>query len=138
MSLSRNLGTLTSWNPLSHSRPVKGLLYLYLYFRQATISRLTGAMLYFRSVPLNLGQSNIYALWFHTLRLATCLPTVSHSSTVADTSDSDTLRLAVAQSLPFGFTNSNRFTFRSISDFGGDQSRNLRSQWELLVHTCHV
>ena len=29
--LSRNLGTLTFWNPLGHSRPVMGLLYLYLY-----------------------------------------------------------------------------------------------------------
>jgi hypothetical protein len=29
--LSRNLGTLTSWNPLGHPRPVTGLLYLYLY-----------------------------------------------------------------------------------------------------------
>ena len=28
--LSRNLGTLTSWNPLGLSRPVTGLLYLYL------------------------------------------------------------------------------------------------------------
>jgi hypothetical protein len=27
--LSCNLGTLTSWNPLGHSRPVTGLLYLY-------------------------------------------------------------------------------------------------------------
>jgi len=27
--LSRNLGTLTSWNPLGHSGPVMGLLYLY-------------------------------------------------------------------------------------------------------------
>jgi len=26
--LSRNEGTLTSWNPLGHSRPVMGLLYL--------------------------------------------------------------------------------------------------------------
>ena len=31
MPLSRNLGTLTSWNPLGLSRPVMGLLYL-LYF----------------------------------------------------------------------------------------------------------
>ena len=30
MPLSWNLGTLTSWNPLGHSRPVTGLLYLYL------------------------------------------------------------------------------------------------------------
>jgi len=29
--LSRNLGTLTSWNHLSHSRSVTGLIYLYLY-----------------------------------------------------------------------------------------------------------
>jgi len=28
--LSLNLGTLTSWNPLGLSRPVMGLLYLYL------------------------------------------------------------------------------------------------------------
>jgi hypothetical protein len=28
--LSWNLGILTSWNPLGHSRPVTGLLYLYL------------------------------------------------------------------------------------------------------------
>jgi len=26
------LGTLTSWNPLGHSRPVTGLLYLYFYY----------------------------------------------------------------------------------------------------------
>jgi hypothetical protein len=32
MPLSCNLGTLTSWNPLGHSTPVTGLLYLY-YFR---------------------------------------------------------------------------------------------------------
>jgi len=30
MPLSWNLGTLTSWNPLGHSRPVTGLLYLLL------------------------------------------------------------------------------------------------------------
>jgi len=29
--LSRNLGTLTTWNPLGLSRPVMGFLYLYLY-----------------------------------------------------------------------------------------------------------
>jgi len=30
--LSRNLGILTSWNPLGLSRPIMGLLYLYLMF----------------------------------------------------------------------------------------------------------
>jgi len=30
--LSLNLGNLTSWNPLGHSRPVTGLLHLYLNF----------------------------------------------------------------------------------------------------------
>ena len=29
--LSRNLGASTSWNPQGLSRPVMGLLYLYLY-----------------------------------------------------------------------------------------------------------
>jgi len=29
--LSRNLGTLTFWNPLGHSEPVMSLIYLYLY-----------------------------------------------------------------------------------------------------------
>ena len=28
MAFSLNLGTLTSWNPLGHSRPVTGLLYI--------------------------------------------------------------------------------------------------------------
>jgi hypothetical protein len=31
--LSRHLGTLTSWNPLGHSRPVTGLLYLLIVTR---------------------------------------------------------------------------------------------------------
>jgi hypothetical protein len=35
--LSRNLGTVTSWNPLGHSRLVMGLLYLYLYIRNMNI-----------------------------------------------------------------------------------------------------
>jgi hypothetical protein len=30
------MGNLTSWNPLGHSRPVTGLLYLYLYNPQNT------------------------------------------------------------------------------------------------------
>ena len=32
--LSRNLGTLTSWNPMGPSGPVTGLLYLYLYLSE--------------------------------------------------------------------------------------------------------
>jgi len=41
MPLSCNLGTLTSWNPLGHSRPVKRLLYfnLYLYLMQMQCSK---------------------------------------------------------------------------------------------------
>jgi len=37
--LSWNLGSLTSWNPLGQSRPVTGLLYLYLYLplRRVTV-----------------------------------------------------------------------------------------------------
>ena len=36
--LSRNLGTLTSWNPLGLFRPVMGLLYLYLLTRTSVYS----------------------------------------------------------------------------------------------------
>jgi hypothetical protein len=28
------MGTLTSWNPLGHSRPVMGLIYLYIYLKR--------------------------------------------------------------------------------------------------------
>ena len=37
--LSRNLGVLTSWNPLGLSRPVLGLLYLYLYLIPQSVKR---------------------------------------------------------------------------------------------------
>ena len=33
MPLSRNPGILNSWNPLGHTRPVTGLLYLFMSYR---------------------------------------------------------------------------------------------------------
>jgi len=39
--LSLNLGTLTSWNPLGHSRPVTGLLYFYIVETVSTPSDIT-------------------------------------------------------------------------------------------------
>ena len=39
MPLSWNLGTLTSWNPVGHSRLVTGLLYLYLLHYKCNISQ---------------------------------------------------------------------------------------------------
>ena len=39
--LSHNLGTLTSWNPLGHSRPVKGLLYLFINTLSLNLGTLT-------------------------------------------------------------------------------------------------
>jgi len=38
--LSRNLGTLTSWNPLGHSRPVMGMVYLFTDLIQVSIWQL--------------------------------------------------------------------------------------------------
>ena len=38
MPFSLTLGTLTSWNPLGHSRPVTGLLYLFILARCCVIS----------------------------------------------------------------------------------------------------
>ena len=40
--LSRNLGTLTSWKPLGHSRPVTGLIYLCLDMFRATMCPSSG------------------------------------------------------------------------------------------------
>ena len=45
MPLSRNVGTLTSWNPLGHPRPVTGLLHVsvnYLLCNTALLEQLTG------------------------------------------------------------------------------------------------
>ena len=39
MPLSRNMGTLTSWNPLGHFRPVTGLLYLYHFVGNISLVR---------------------------------------------------------------------------------------------------
>jgi hypothetical protein len=50
--LSRNLGTLTSWKPLGHSRPVTGVLYLYLYLG---IIRPSGASVQLRCSKLQVG-----------------------------------------------------------------------------------
>jgi hypothetical protein len=38
--MSRNLGALTSWNPVGLFRPVMGQLYLYLYAALATTETL--------------------------------------------------------------------------------------------------
>ena len=38
MPLSSNLGTLTSWNSLDHSRPATGVLYLFLYIYSDKLS----------------------------------------------------------------------------------------------------
>ena len=44
MPLSLNLGTLTSWNPLGHSRPVTGLLYLYILLKNNRFSNNTAVL----------------------------------------------------------------------------------------------
>ena len=55
MPLSRNLGTLTSWKPLGHSRPVMGLLLL--WWRVFVTSRTAKADLY--SCSTSVHQRNI-------------------------------------------------------------------------------
>ena len=50
MPLSRNLGALTSWNPLGLSRPVMGLIYFYLTYLltprcRVLLEQLTGLQL---------------------------------------------------------------------------------------------
>ena len=50
--LSRNLGALTSWNPLCLSKPVKGLLYLYLYLFTIIYSTLLKDLVTYDAVHL--------------------------------------------------------------------------------------
>ena len=47
--LSRNLGTLTSWNPLGHSRPVMGLIYFFLplIFQSMNTQVMNATVIYF-------------------------------------------------------------------------------------------
>jgi hypothetical protein len=61
-SLSWNLGTLTSWNPLGHSRPVTALLYLFTLF----FSCCHHIMLYYVSVFFVC--SKIHLIWLLIVR----------------------------------------------------------------------
>jgi hypothetical protein len=59
MALSCNLGTLTSWNPLGHSRPVTGLFYVYLYLyynKQSNVTIYEGNV---QKNPENMHAENI-------------------------------------------------------------------------------
>jgi len=60
--LSRNLGTLTSWNPLGLSRPVMGLIYIYLLQRKNIFTRLFTFryVAKFKKLVLNYGVSAIF------------------------------------------------------------------------------
>jgi len=57
--LSCNLGALTSWNPLGHSRPVTGLLYLYHYHIQIKKETLDVEIIIFDAIKSNVnGEDN--------------------------------------------------------------------------------
>jgi len=76
MPLSRNLGTLTSWNPLGHFRPVTGLLYLYFlpFYVLRNIFRLN----FKRRFPAITLEILILNLTLHISAHFTChFPTVS-------------------------------------------------------------
>jgi len=64
-----NLGTLTSWNPLGHSRPVTGLLYLYC------ICTLDVLVLYVPDdgdlSPQNVKRFHVYG-WFMIIYIKLC------------------------------------------------------------------
>jgi len=69
--LSRNLGTLTSWNPLGPSEPVTGLLYLYLLttWCRVLLEKLTGLQLLKK-----------FSVFYGTRRFITALTSVRHLS----------------------------------------------------------
>jgi len=57
--LSRNLGTLTYWNPQGLSRPVMGLLYLYLYHTMISIPQIMKNWI---------GGGGVHVFWWGDLR----------------------------------------------------------------------
>ena len=61
LPLSWNLGTLTSWNPLGHSRPVTGLIYLYLNQSVGRFLLLNCVKLW--ELSLCLSSHNMKACW---------------------------------------------------------------------------
>ena len=66
--LSCNLGTLTSWNPLGHSRPVTGMLYIYIHTHthtHITINPLNAELNYICHLLALLGAHHI----FHVSRI---------------------------------------------------------------------
>ena len=80
MPLSRNLGTLTSWNPLGHSGPVTGLIYLIFiiqifkafiraYLRSVTFSGLGRIRPIDRHLPTTIGKQDCFVT---TLLNAVC------------------------------------------------------------------
>jgi hypothetical protein len=59
--LSRNLGTLTSWNPLGQSRPVTGLLYLLpLRWGMTILLRIFASTLFARRLATSCCSRGIY------------------------------------------------------------------------------
>jgi hypothetical protein len=70
--LSRNLGTLNSWNPLGHSRPLTGLLYLNFLEPSGPLQACNGTAL-----PLHFIQSGVvyhsYTLYFNLSCVYGCL-----------------------------------------------------------------
>ena len=50
VSLSWNMGTLTSWYPLGHSRPVTGILDLYIHPDKCNIDILTARLSHFTAI----------------------------------------------------------------------------------------
>jgi hypothetical protein len=55
--LSWNLGTLTSWNTLGHSRPVTGLLYVYLTTWRMTLPHVSYAI---HLLPADVNKINVF------------------------------------------------------------------------------
>ena len=84
-TLPWNLGTLTSWNPLGHSRPVTGLIYFYL------VTVVTVTILASGVFILSLCHARRRVMWFRSRDISeTDRPSrnLQHSGTIGHTGDS--------------------------------------------------
>ena len=73
MPLSCNLGTLTPWNPLGHSRPETGMLYLYFTYLFNIIKLDLIVLMVNRQLFCNLSDKIIFQISVNVNNLNRCI-----------------------------------------------------------------
>ena len=117
MPLSLNLGTLTYWNPLGHSRPVTGLIYLFL----CLLETLLGC-----SAWLSTKEKNMLAIAFGEFKLQRWIIVSKWASEPAGN--------AVFEALTVVLLRTQLLWCLGLSTKEQSHTRTLRSGWAYLLN----